>query len=476
MKKSFYLLFVFLLLTSCSTGEAGLQGPTGAEDNQFPSNVSVYYSKYPTSEEGGGTQEYYMNGEKFFEYLDDESAVAAFVATNEGYAIQYFPDSYSGSLYDTEDPSKNVISLQAGSGLYQTFYSYGWNNQKMELFNGIPVYEYCLEAQYNEEARRNECKKSNLMYGDELLAEIEGVIYFDGLWDGVFVYNDHSGNVYSVDLNSEQKEIRQISSAENGYGFSFMKEGNPIFSDYIFMDQACDGLDLLEEYLTAEGSQPLRDCSAPVRNLIFPEEIKENVEGEAISRGEIYMLKKDPLNYMISSSDWLGFVLMRGDVKVASVKLPISHMLEVNLVDSSTHLCSFEISNLTIYTENDPCVYGQSSFWLQDEEYLGGTSIFMNGSPVELPEGWYLPSFEDQYDFESYNPYYDTTACFESQNCLIVEHISPVFGEGNSFGLMVVAYTLSGPRTLFYLEYENGVFARVTTLEEGVTEFYGVIQ
>lgn len=471
MKKISPLIFSFLILAACSTGETELHDSTGLEGGKFPSNISVYYSKYHTSEEGGGIQEYYMNGEKFFEYLDDESDVAAFVATSEGYAIQYYPNGRS--LYDTEDPSKNVISLQTDSGLYQTFWGYGWNNQRMEVFNGIPIYEYCLEAQYNEEARRNECKKSNLMYGDELLVEIEGVIYFDGLWDGVFVYNDYYDNVYSVDLNSEQKEIKQISSAESGYGFSFMKDGTPVFSDITPEDEDCF---YNPAQFTEQGDYIDPGCSLEsTRSLIFAEKVTENIEGEGVSRGEVYMLKKDPLNYKISSSNWLGFILMRGDIKVASMKLPVSHMFEVNLVDSSTHLCSFEVHSSPIYTDNAPCIYGQSSFWLQDEDYLGGTSIFMNGTPVELPEGWHLPSFDDIYDFESYNPPFDTTACFESQDCLTVDYVAPVFGEGNSFGLTVMAGS-AGLDSLYYLEYENGAFVRVTILEEDVTNFYGVIQ
>lgn len=150
-----------VLVASCTGSNDGLEKT--AEFNILPDGVQVYYSK------GGAKNEYYKNGEKIFENSYDDYDLAAFTARGDGYTIQFYPKSGSDqALIDLKPPSENVVTIHTESGEYQTYWSY--NNWKIPVHDGKPIYEFCTKSEYSELKNNNECIQSQLKYGDVVLS------------------------------------------------------------------------------------------------------------------------------------------------------------------------------------------------------------------------------------------------------------------------------------------------------------------
>lgn len=433
-----------VLVASCTGSNDGLEKT--AEFNILPDGVQVYYSK------GGAKNEYYKNGEKIFENSYDDYDLAAFTARGDGYTIQFYPKSGSDqALIDLKPPSENVVTIHTESGEYQTYWSY--NNWKIPVHDGKPIYEFCTKSEYSELKNNNECIQSQLKYGDVVLSEINGVIYFNGLWDGVFVYHDYFDNVYSVDLNSEEKLVKKIASTDEGLGFSFFKGGVPVF-------------------YTGTHSAFLGGA-----NVLLNEKIESSVAAEGISQETVYFIKLIPYGNYDYENEWYNFNIISEDNKISELRTLSYNLQDFDLNEMGNVACSFELSILPLQSNNNPCIFGENIFWLEDNRYTSESQIVLNGRIIILPENFYLPSLSDPYNQELFSPYMDIDHCLE-EVCLVVDAIAPVFGIGKDFTLLIKAHDLwrNENSVLYYLNYENGQYASTEIIDTEVKDFYGVIQ
>ena len=464
MKKIIFIFLGVLFLTACSSGIK--------EDTQeaesiviFPGNVNIFYIKSTQNPDNEKDWQwgYYKNGVKLLDYPYSVNYDPTFISTDQGSAILYVL-KISDSVPATYNPEENPITIKTETDTYQTY-----DDLEVEFYNGIPIYQFCLKAEYNEFDDRNECVDTKIMYGNTALAEsfnfttktpnlwIASDVRFFGVWDGILVYV--SDYFYSIDLNSDTKTPVQISNDEDYY-FSFMKDGKPVFSNNSHLHSE-------EDFMLSEV------------DVLLPERTETNVASEVLSNGEMFFLKKD--DRTDEESEWQTFNLINDDIKVDSIDLFKGHLsLGPKIIDASTNLCSFPFNGTSLGSDpGELCVYGKNTFWITYEKSLDGMAIFMNGKQVELPEGWYIPSIVDPSDTDLYNPYLDINSCYETEECLVLESVSPVFGNNGNFGLVALVKNdfwsslSTGP--LYYLEYEDGVFTKATKLEDSINFYDGAI-